>query len=73
MPMSWQLGRSTFLAPNARTERPFADKDRRIEKVNRSRPAEQRAGRRDEGDCVAAAGLDRPAGISFHSGVGCLG
>ena len=71
--MSRQVGLSTFVTPVAKTGKPLADEGERIEKANRPRPADRLSDQRDGGDYAAAAGLDRPAGIGFNSGVGCLG
>jgi hypothetical protein len=56
---------------DTRTERHFADKGRRIEKVNRPRPPTgfTVSGR---GRCGAAAGLDRPAASALILGWGAL-
>ena len=64
-------GPATFSTPFATTGRPVADKGRRIEKVNRPRPAGRVSGCW-AGLAAATTGLDRPAGIGLILGWGAL-
>jgi hypothetical protein len=58
--------------PFTGTGKPFADKGRRIEKVNRPRATDRLSVRKGGSECGAAAELDHPAGIAFILRQGAL-